>query len=297
MNASRSTPPLTSLRAFEAFSRHGLVREAAEELSISHTVVSRHIQNVEYFLKVKLVQKSGRNIVLTKEGLRYAQQIRRAFGIIVAASAELQRKPENTLHISCKPGLATRRILGMLSEIESRIGVRNLTLQPQLLGADMLKDGADVELTYSETVPDIPGLTAEIFASPRIIAVASPTFMDGVRGEMTLDMLSSLPLIHEKNTRQWENWLTKAGMTQIPELQGVKLWQGNLSIEGARYGQGVALVSTLIAQPALKKGHIVEVIPSDVRLGDYYMMASEQTWKRAEVLELLDFLRSVFADE
>ncbi|MBE2278109.1 MAG: LysR family transcriptional regulator [Rhodobacteraceae bacterium] len=297
MNASRNIPPLISLRAFEAYSRHGLVREAAEELSISHTVVSRHIQNLEYFLKVDLVRKSGRNLVLTREGERYAEQIRRAFGIIASASTGLRRGTDSALHISCMPGLATRRILGMLSEIEKTIEVGNLTLQPQLLGAEMLKGGADVELTYSEAVPAIPGVSAEIFASPRIIPVASPELLAGAGEIRSLADLTRLPLIHEKTARQWESWLTKAGMVEIPELRGIKLWQGNLSIEGARLGQGVALVSTLIAKPSLALGEIVEVIPSNVRLGDYYMMASDQTWKRPEVQKLRDWLRAVFGEE
>lgn len=61
-------PPLTALRAFEAVGRTGSVRSAGEELSVNHSVVSRHIRNLEQWLGVKLVETRGRGIALTRLG-------------------------------------------------------------------------------------------------------------------------------------------------------------------------------------------------------------------------------------
>jgi DNA-binding transcriptional LysR family regulator len=42
-------PPFAALRAFDAIGRRGGIRRAAEELGISHAIVSRHLAALETF--------------------------------------------------------------------------------------------------------------------------------------------------------------------------------------------------------------------------------------------------------
>jgi len=51
-----------------------------------------------------------------------------------------------------------------------------------------------------------------------------------------------------------------------------------LTLEAARLGQGVALVSDLICWDRLKSGELVEVIPSDIQMGGYYFVAPTTKW-------------------
>jgi len=127
---NRRLPPLLAVRAFEGFSRWGSVRQCAEELSVSHTVISRHIQNLETAVGTKLVRKSGRGLEMTREGQRYAAQLRRALDIIADASSDL-RQGEDALHVCCMAGLASRRLLGRLGELEEALNGRELTFDPR----------------------------------------------------------------------------------------------------------------------------------------------------------------------
>lgn len=293
----RSLPPLIALRAFEAFARRGLVRVAADELAVSHTVISRHIQNLELSIGMKLVKKEGRGLLLTPEGAQFAQQLGRAFDIIAMATTDLRRGEENSLHICCMAGLAARRLLRMLPEIEEFIGVHGITLEPTTASPDLLRGEADVEITYSEAPPSTPGVLAEVFAQPRILAVASPGFARAHPGLTRAADLVNLPLIHERSTHQWESWLAKAGVEDIPKLRGPRLWHGHLSLEGAKLGQGVALVSSLIGDSAIEAGDLVEVVPSHVRLGNYYIIAAARRWQEQPIQRLRDWLVLTFAAE
>ena len=294
MAASIRIPPLSSLRAFEAFCRHGLVREAADELSISHTVVSRHIQNLELYLGVKLVKKSGRNLILTPEGKKFSEQLIQAFGIMAHAVAGLQRGSNEVLHIACMAGFASRRLLGMLSDMEAALGISQVLLEPNLVGQGLLRGQADVELAYYETYEPLPGLRTEIFATPRIVPVASPAFMEKHGPVECLEDLVKLPLIHEKSTGLWQRWLRKAGLESVPPLTGVDLWHGNMTLDGARIGRGVALVSELIAAPSLQTGELVEVLPPNIHHGAYYITATNELWKSAKVKNLKKWLEATF---
>ena len=94
-------------------------RAAGDELAVSHTVVSRHLRNLKEWLGVKLVEPSGRGLVLTREGALYHAKIGRAFEAIARATVELRPTARQALPIWCFPGLANRRLLARLPELEA----------------------------------------------------------------------------------------------------------------------------------------------------------------------------------
>ena len=50
----RNLPPLTALRAFEAFARHGRMNLAADELCVTHGAISRQVRSLERLCGVRL---------------------------------------------------------------------------------------------------------------------------------------------------------------------------------------------------------------------------------------------------
>lgn len=292
----RRLPPLLALRAFETFGRTGTVRAAADELAVSHTVVSRHIQNLELSIGIKLVQKSGRGLALTREGKRYAAQMRHALDLIADATGELWSGSSDALHICCMAGLASRRLLARLYEIEEFLGGREIILQPISSRPDFSQGDVDAEINYLEN-PSFPDeLRGEIFFRPRILAVASPSFKAQHPEATSVASLVELPLIHERSTRQWENWFDHAGITEPPRLRGPRLWHGHLAVEAALLGQGVALVSDLMAGELLMRGELEEMVPTNIRLGGYYFITQARRWNENSIAALRKWLLQTFPD-
>lgn len=291
---ARRLPPLLALRAFDVFARLGTVRAAADELAVSHTVVSRHIQNLEQSVGVKLVTKSGRGLSLTREGTRFAAQMHRAFDLIADASNELRNGGIEAVHICCLAGLASRRLLARLPELEAAMAGREVILQPTSARPDFSRGEADAEIMYLEDGAVAEGLRAEMFAKPRILAIASPEFKMRYPGVRTPADLVELPLIHEQSTGMWEAWLEEAGITDPPRLRGPRLWQAHLTIEAARLGRGVALVSDLLVADNLANGDLVEMVDSNVTIGGYYFIAPAQKWNTPVIAAIRQWLRDVF---
>lgn len=289
----RRLPPLLALRAFEAFGRAGTVRMAADELAVSHTVVSRHIQNLELALGVKLVRKAGRGIVLTREGKRYASQIRNALDLIAEATSELRSGNSDALHICCMAGLASRRLLARLPEIERFLGGREITLEPIATRPDFIHDEVDAEINYLENPGFTEELRGELFCRPRILAVASPQFKAAHPAATVADLLH-MPLLHGRSTQQWENWFEHAGITDVPRLRGPRLWHGHLAVDAAILGMGVALVSDLMAGELVARGDLVEMVPTDVYLGGYYFVALARRWNDPAIAALRNWLYQTF---
>ena len=82
-------PPLNALRAFEAAARHLSFKQAAHELHVTAGAVSQQVRLLEERLGVQLFERLTRQVVLTPAGDAYLTPIRKAFGRIAEATAEL----------------------------------------------------------------------------------------------------------------------------------------------------------------------------------------------------------------
>jgi len=286
-------PSLTALRAFEALGRTGSIRAAGEELAINPTVVSRHIQNLQADLGVTLVEHKGRGVVLTEEGEQYHRQVRQAFDLLRQATQGTKTTGQKGLAIWCIPGLATVKLLARLPELEAQLGGGNITLQPTLSRPDFSRGDADAEIVYLNNPPHEGGLRAEQLSHPRVFPVASPALLARFPAITSPSDLLRLPLIHEDSTAQWETWLRHGGVTHIPILQGPRLWHAHLAIEAAKIGQGIAIANALLVDDDLRLGRLVEVVPSEIYLGSYYLIAPHNRWTNRSVQMLFDWLVQV----
>lgn len=274
--------------------RYGTIREASVRLSVSHTVVSRHIHNLEAALGVKLLRKSGRGVVLTEEGARLAARFRKAFDILAQAREEAQQSVEEALHICCGAAMAAQKLLASLPELKARLGSRDVILQPNNNRTSLSQEKVDAELIYLRGEQQFAEMRSLLIARPRIIPIASPEFKLRHHHVRKPADLLTVPLLHEQTTAQWEDWLHQAKVDDVPRLSGAQLWHGQLTLEAARLGQGVALVSELIAEVEIAQGRLIEIIPTEVFLGGFYFVAPERTWDSAALVAVREWLFDIF---
>ena len=78
-------PPLTALRAFEATARRLSFTEAASELHVTQSAISRQVRLLEQHLGHALFVRLTRRIELTAQGASYYREISQAFEQISAA--------------------------------------------------------------------------------------------------------------------------------------------------------------------------------------------------------------------
>src|SRR2546427_521687 len=96
---------LNGLRAFEATARLRSFSAAAEELSVTHGAVSRHIRTLEDSLGLALLQRTAQGATPTNEGLRLAEGLSTAFGLIQSSVEQLKPGP---LTLACSESIMMR---------------------------------------------------------------------------------------------------------------------------------------------------------------------------------------------
>lgn len=289
-------PSLIALRAFEALGRTGSVRAAGDELAVSHTVVSRHIQNLQKSLGVALVRGEGRGVVLTEAGHAFHDQISQAFDLIVRATANIRPEARFTLNIWCIPGIANRRLLSRLPELTGPLPNWDVNLQPTLSHPDLGRGEADAEIVYADVIESAE-MTSEVLICPRVFPVASPAFLARYPSIGCVADLASAALLHEESTMQWEQWFQLAGIDDVPPLRGQRLWHAHLAIEAARLGHGIALANDVLASDDIRAGALVEVVPSSVYMGTYQLVALASRWSDPPIVALRRWLKDVLATD
>ncbi len=287
-------PPLIPLRAFEAVGRTGSIRAAASELSVSHSVISHHLNTLQQQLRVRLIQARGRGIELTAEGMMFQEQITRSFDIIARATSGLGKGVAGrTLTIWCGSALAERKLMPSLPELGARLPSVEILLCPSNLRPNLVVGEADIEIAALDDITCDSGVSAELLVRPRVFPVASPAFLARHPEAVTVESLARLPLLHENSTKQWERWLGSIHMGSFERLSGMRLWNDQLAIQAARLGQGIALSNDALVLDDLAAGHLVEPFPSFVRLGGYYVLTKSSRWRDPDIVATRDWLHQV----
>jgi DNA-binding transcriptional LysR family regulator len=275
-------PSMKHLRAFEAVGRLGSVRQAALELGLDHSVVSRHVRAAQADIGVKLVDISPRGVELTDVGKRYHESVFATLRSLAAATDEAARSARpHMLMVWANHGFALRWLTPRLDQFQRAHPRIEITLRSADTPADLMRSEVDVAITYG-AFPG-PGLRSIVLARPRAFPVASPAWIARHKTITAPPDLLRAPLIHEESERQWRSWLVAAGVDPPAAFSGLRLSHAHLAIEAAKRGQGVAIANELLAGDDIASGDLVEIGRTDIHLAPYTLAARADRWSQNAV--------------
>ena len=114
-------PSLHAMRAFEAVSRHLSYQQAAEELNVTPAATKQLVGKLEAALGRPLLQRKGRGLELTQEGLAGQADLAVAMRYISSSVAKMRRQRQtNKLIVSVEASFATAWLVPRLEEF--RVG-------------------------------------------------------------------------------------------------------------------------------------------------------------------------------
>ncbi|HEY5755476.1 MAG TPA: LysR substrate-binding domain-containing protein [Steroidobacter sp.] len=302
----RALPPFETLRAFDAIARLGGVRKAAQYLCRDHAVVSRHLRAIEDWTGTKLIQRTAAGSVLTEDGIRYHRDIASALDIIARATVDLIKRGDNRcLHIRCMPGFALHWLSGHLGDFEKANPGLDVELQPANRSPEFLSADTDIEIrfigAYRAPLQLPPHLRSVELARAPIVAVASQAYLASAPPVREPRDLLKHQLLHEQDSDGWRRWLAAHGVAEEGELPGPRLWQGHLTLEGARFGRGIALTNLLIVAEDIAAGRLTDVThqrPAFVtQTGIYHFIARADRWQSRVIERFRHWLTATIAKE
>lgn len=261
-------PPLSALRAFCAYAEAGSVTGAGAALNVSHAAISQQLRALETHLGLALLDRSARAMVLTADGERLAQALRTGFGEIARGVDDLTgRNAARPLHITTTPGLASSWLLPRLADFRARHPDIDLVIDPTPALRTIGPHDAEIGIRYGNGT--WPGLDAQLLLSSPVAVVASPQLCAGRRIEGVAD-LADLPWLQELGTTEATGFLEKHGVARVTSV-GLTSLPGNLMLDAARDGQGVAVIARVFVEPDIAAGRLTLLFQDEEREG-YFLV-------------------------
>jgi LysR family glycine cleavage system transcriptional activator len=257
-------PPLAALKSFSAFAEAGNVAQAGAALNVSHAAISQQLRLLERHMGVALLDRTGRALVLTTEGRKLADALSLGFGAITTAVQDLiGADADRPLHISTTPTFAASWLMPRLPGFRATHPDIDLMLDPSPQLVPLSPGGIDIALRYGSG--DWPGLISEPLLQSAMIVVAAPKLLKGCRIDSPAD-LAQFPWLEELGTTESTNWLRSKGVAD-GIVRGTMQVPGNLLLDGARDGQGVAVIVRHFVQADLNAGRLVALFEEETSSG------------------------------
>ncbi|WP_108781458.1 LysR family transcriptional regulator [Pontivivens insulae] len=260
----KSLPPLTWFRSFEAAARTLSFTAAADEIGLTQSAVSQQVRALESRLGVALFMRRARGISLTDHGRRLQPQVEQALETLASAAGAFG--PDQTsgvLNVATSVSVAQWVIAPNLPEFTAMFPDLRIRLLSTVWPDDFHASTADVQIRFGSRAQ--VGLNAEALEPSRLVALRSPM----LQGD-----LAEVPLIETVGTSVgWRDWPILDGGPLVPSLYTDTY---GMALQLAAQGNGVALVSELLASHAIATEQVVRVTEQTLagREG-YYLSIAE----------------------
>ncbi|AXI45428.1 LysR family transcriptional regulator [Sulfitobacter sp. SK012] len=266
----RFLPSISALLAFEAAARLGSATQAATELSLTQSAISRQIKALEEQLGVALMARQGRNLVLTQAGTDYVREVRDILSRLAQASVSARTKRQSgALTLAILPAFGMHWLAPRLSDFAKCHPEVTVNLSTRLHPFSFGSSRFDAAIHFGHE--DWPGVHFLPLMPEVVVPVCAPDLLNG-KTALPQDLLAH-PLLHlETRPRAWARWLEALDVA-TPPPDGMMFDQFATMAQAAIHGLGVALLPTFVAEPYLNENKLVlAASQTNESVGNYYLV-------------------------
>jgi DNA-binding transcriptional LysR family regulator len=244
---------------------HGSFSEAARDMRLSRSAVSKYVINLEQELGVQLLNRTTRSASPTDNGRVYYDRCVAILAEIEEADlmvAHLQAEPRGLLRVNAPMSFGTLHLGRAVAAFMERYPELQIELMLSDEQLDTVQEGFDVTIRIAD-LADSSLIARRIVPAHRVLC-ASPAYLKrrgAPRHPKELRNHDCLSYGHLATGMQWkltgkdgDHWLS------VPW----KLCTNNAEVlrDAAVTGRGIALLPTFIAGPELRRGRLKTILPS-----------------------------------
>ena len=255
---------IEAMRAFVAVVNESSFTRAAERLETSPQLVSKYVSQLETHLGVRLLNRTTRRLNLTEAGTQYHQRVRQVLTDIDDMEnqlGDLQTQAQGLLRISAPVSFAIRHMAPLLSEFQKAHPAVGIDLQLNDRKVDIVEEGFDIALRIGHLKSS--SLIAKRLAPVRLVLCASPDYLKQHGTPQCPEELShhrylQYSYMDIEPGHPLQKWL-QAGRQESEG--GMVSNNGDVLVEAAIAGAGIALQPTFIAGKAIREGKLKVILP------------------------------------
>jgi DNA-binding transcriptional LysR family regulator len=248
-------PSLDLIKGFVAVGRRMSITQAADDLCLTQSAISKQIRTLEDILGVPLFNRGFRSVTFTEQGQLLfqiadgsIQQLQNVIGLVSAP----RRKPVTITTSTSVASLWMLPRLGEFLSVHPQIDVRFSATN------SVLELGDDVDLAIRYCSEKQAPLGAIKLFGETIAPVASPSL--GVHSFKSIETLHAATLlefdVQGRPWLHWSDWLAARGWSTAGAKGVIHFNQYEQMIQAALDGRGLALGRLELLQPYLHDGQL-----------------------------------------
>lgn len=187
------------LKVFDTVAKRLNFTKAANELNITQPAVTKHIKEIESNLNIKLFERNGTKIKLTKAGeilLKYTEEIFSVYQKMEFEIGQLQEKQKGTLRLGASTTIAQYVLPPILAEFRKRFPEIQLSL--------VIQNSEKIEDLLANHKIDVGLIEAQIknrtfhyfpFMKDEIVLVSRQNHSISTKNNIKLGDLKNIPLV------------------------------------------------------------------------------------------------------
>lgn len=289
---------LDGISSFVAIAEAGSISAAARRLSLSKSVVSERLVELERGLGAPLFHRTTRKLSLTEDGAAFLERAGRIVREVSEAAAEVsERRGQLTGPMRVSSSLTFGRMhLGpaLYPFLAKHPGI-TLTLELDDRRVDAAADGYDAVIRHG-AIED-SRLVAWKLASSRRLLVASPKYLrKHGRPKSLADLADHRAIYGNRGVGEWRFADVRADEFARP-AQALRVNNGDMMLDATLAGLGLALLPTFIVGASVKAGAL-RSIDIGVTTAEEFLYVAHPDGRRAsaKLRALVDALREAFGD-
>jgi DNA-binding transcriptional LysR family regulator len=287
-------PPLELLRSFEAAARTLSFTQAAGELFLTQSAVSRQIQQLETSLGVMLFERRHRALALTEQGRVFQRAVVESLERLRDAAARVRAAPAmRQVALTTTPGFASLWLIPRLARFTADHPMVDVRVSATLEVQDLERSRLDVAVRF---VPVERGTGPALFEES-VMPLCAPRIAAALRAPgdlvdqtlLTVDM----PNRAEAPTADWEPWLKVMRLTDLRMKNTMRFTQYADAVAAAVAGQGVVIGRLPLLGELVHSGQLVAPFGEGAasRRG-YFVETSRRAAANADAQDFVRWLRA-----
>jgi DNA-binding transcriptional LysR family regulator len=262
-----------AMQAFVRVADSGSFAQAAANLGVSTSVVTRHVSSLEQHLGIRLFQRTTRKVVLTEAGAQYADGCR----VLLAELEEVEMRATTTskevagdLRIVALGSFSLFRLTPLFADYQTRFPQVNLRVTLTEKRVDLLEGGFDVGIVTEHMIRS-ESLVVRRLINSHAVPVAAAAYLAQAGHPQTPADLARHRVIGAPLDTSPQNWLFSAnhgkGSEESIALDASFTVNSMIMQKQAALGaMGIALLPLEMVADELQAGSLQRV------LGDYAVL-------------------------
>ncbi|MGR3493649.1 LysR family transcriptional regulator [Citreimonas sp.] len=294
---------LKAVKVFESVVHSGSLSAAGRHQGLSPASVSRHINDLENALGVRLLNRTSRRLSLTEAGRIYYDKVEDILLQIADAEnavLQLTAVPQGVLRVHSRMLVGQQHVVPALKKFVAMHPDIRFDLQMSNFPVDIVREGIDVDIRIGKLADS--SLVARKLATSRRMLVAAPEYlarMPKITRPEDLAAHSCLTYRLDLGEAVWR--FRKAGRDDIDvPVKGVlQSDNGRAILSAAEDGLGIAMMNDWSVKDMLADGRLVPVLDEyDVSFTEFesgiYAVFQKSRHLPLKTRAFVDFLSAEF---